>query len=161
VAVVLVAITLGPEFGNWLAAKIHVSKLFIVLWPYVRWILIGAFTVLAIETIYFWGPNVRQRFKDQVPGAIVAVVRWILASWGLGWYVSHFANYIQTFGVLGAVVGLMLWFYVTALALLLGAEMNAELAHSKGKRLREREGEPQANPVQVISPTHENLSKSA
>src|SRR5262249_46488615 len=124
VTIVLVAIALGPGFGNWLAAKIHISSLFPILWPYARWLLIGAFTIFSVETIYFLGPNVKQRFKDQIPGAIIAVLSWITASWGLGWYLSHFANYNKTFGALGAVVGLMLWFYITALALLLGAEMN-------------------------------------
>jgi uncharacterized BrkB/YihY/UPF0761 family membrane protein len=61
------------------------------------------------------------------------VLSWIGASWTLGWYLAHFANYSKTFGALGAVVGLMLWFYVTALALLLGAEMNCELLRSKRK----------------------------
>lgn len=133
VAALLIAIALGPEFGKWLATKIHVSWLFTLLWPYIRWILIGAFTIFSIETIYFLAPNVKLRFRDQIPGSIVAVLSWIGASWGLGWYLSHFANYNKTFGALGAVVGLMLWFYITALALLLGAEMNSELLRSRRK----------------------------
>ena len=133
VAVLLIAIAVGPEFGKWLATKIHVSWLFALLWPYARWVLIGAFTIFSVETIYFLAPNVKLRFKDQIPGAVIAVLSWIGASWALGWYLAHFANYNKTFGALGAVVGLMLWFYVTALALLLGAEMNCELLRSRRK----------------------------
>jgi membrane protein len=132
VLVVLLVTVLGPGFGNWLARHVEVGRAFAGLWPYLRWILIGALTVLSIEAIYFVGPNVKQRFKDQIPGAAIAVSSWIGASLGFGWYVGHFARYNQTFGTLGAVIGLMMWFYITALALMLGAEINAELMHARG-----------------------------
>jgi membrane protein len=138
VLLVLLMTVLGPEFGNWLANHVEVGPSFAGLWPYFRWSLIAIFTVLSIEAIYFVGPNVKQRFKDQIPGAAIAVASWIGASFGFGWYVGHFAHYNQTFGTLGAVIALMMWFYITALALLLGAEINAELVHSRGKSLSAR-----------------------
>ena len=162
VTALLISIALGPEFGKWLATKIHVSWLFALLWPYARWILIGSFTIFSVETIYFLAPNAKLRFKDQIPGSIVAVLSWIGASWGLGWYLTHFANYNKTFGALGAVVGLMLWFYITALALLLGAEMNSELlrsrrSHSAGTAIDEKIKPP----MEIQPKAEEKLPKSA
>ena len=138
VVLVLVVTVLGPGFGSWLAGRFAIGGLFAVVWPYIRWLLIAGFTVLSVEAIYFLAPNAKQRFRDQLPGAIIAVSSWIVASWGLGWYVRHVAHYNQTFGALGAVVGLMMWFYITGLALMLGAEINAELLHSRGLRLPEK-----------------------
>jgi membrane protein len=131
VILALIAIGIGPELGFWLAAEFHLRGVFASACPYLRWIVIAACTVFAVETIYFFGPDLRQRFRDQIPGATMAVLSWIFASWGLGWYVSRVAKYQQSFGTLGAVVGLMLWFYVTALALIAGAEINSELIRSR------------------------------
>jgi membrane protein len=147
VLLALVATVLGPEFGKWMAERVAVGHLFVIAWPYIRWILIIGFTVVTVETIYFFAPNVRQRFKDQIPGALIAVCTWIGASWGLGWYLRHLAHYNYTFGALGAVVGLMLWFYITALSLMLGAEINAELLHSKGERHEQKK--PPQGPIPI------------
>lgn len=138
IVLMLLVTVLGPEFGNWIARHIELGRFLAKFWPATRWILIVAFTILSVEAVYFFGPNVRQRFQDQIPGALVAVASWIVASWGLGWYLRQFTNYTQVFGTLGAVVGLMLWFYVTALALMLGAEVNAELLHARGRTFLQR-----------------------
>ncbi len=160
VAIVLVAIALGPEFGTWVADKLHITGLFFRLWPYFRWLVIAACTVLSVETIYFLGPNVKQRFKDHVAGAIIAVLSWIAISWVLGWYLSSFAHYNQTFGALGAVVGLMLWFYVTAITLMLGAELNSELAKACGRILREKESARETK-APLLLPERTTPAKSA
>jgi membrane protein len=140
--IALVAMVVGPRFGSWLSMRLHVSWIFAALWPLIRWLTIAGLTILSVEMIYFLGPNVKHRFAGQVPGAVLAVGSWIAASWVLRWYLRTFAHYNQTFGALGAVVALMLWLYVTALAIILGAEMNAELLHSIGKRLLEKEPTP-------------------
>jgi membrane protein len=136
VAIVLVTMAVGPEFGVWLSAKFNLSWLFADAWPHIRWMVIVVCTILSVEVLYFFGPSVRQRFKDQIPGAIVAVLSWITASWVLGWYLSSVADYKKIFGTLGAVVGLMLWFYITALALITGAEINAELLRARRSDVR-------------------------
>lgn len=145
--IVLAAVALGPEVGTWITARLKLSDFFLRSWPYIRWVVIGSFTILAIETIYFLAPNVKQRFRDQVLGALAAVAVWILVSWGLSWYLSNFANYNKTFGALGAVVGLMLWLYITAIALLLGAEFNSEWADAKGRILLEKEQPSVVQPI--------------
>ena len=118
----------GPRFGEWLAAKLHLSILYIVLWPYIRWIIAVTFTVLSVEALYFLAPNVKQRFWASLPGAILAVAAWLALSYLLGIYFRQFANFNKTYGTLGAAVALMVWLYWTGFAMLVGAELNAELA---------------------------------
>src|SRR5215510_7747065 len=118
----------GPRFGEWLAARVHLSYLFVLLWPYIHWSIAIGFTVLAVEALYFLAPNVKQRFLATLPGAILAVGCWIALSYLLGLYFRHFANFNKTYGTLGAAVALMTWLYWTGFAMLLGAELNSELA---------------------------------
>ena len=118
----------GPRFGEWLAAKVHLSQLFVWAWPYIHWTLAVAFTILAVEALYYLAPNVKQRFLATLPGAVLAVGAWIGLSYVLGIYFRSFANFNKTYGTLGAAVALMVWLYWTGFAMLVGAELNAELA---------------------------------
>jgi membrane protein len=124
----LAVMIVGPRFGEWLAAKIHLSQLFVWAWPYIHWTLSVAFTVLAIEALYYLAPNVKQRFLATLSGAVLAVGAWIGLSYVLGIYFRNFANFNKTYGTLGAAVALMVWLYWTSFAILVGAELNAELA---------------------------------
>jgi membrane protein len=133
----------GPRFGEWLAARIHLSKLFALLWPYLHWTIAIGFTVLAVEALYFLAPNVKQRFLATLPGAVLAVGCWLGLSYLLGMYFRHFANFNKTYGTLGAAIALMTWLYWTGFAMLLGAELNAELAKiSKEGRIQEKREPP-------------------
>jgi membrane protein len=130
-ALLLVALSLmvvGPGFGEWLAGKVHLSILFVILWPYIHWTIAISFTVLAVEALYFLAPNVKQRFLATLPGATIAVGCWLVLSYALGIYFRHFGNFNKTYGTLGAAIVLMIWLYWTGFALLLGAELNEELA---------------------------------
>ena len=130
-ALLLIALSVmivGPKFGEWLASKVYLSSLFVLLWPYIHWTIAVGFTILAVEALYFLAPNVKQRFLATLPGAILAVGCWIGLSYLLGIYFRHFANFNKTYGTLGAAVALMTWLYWTGFAMLLGAELNSELA---------------------------------
>ena len=124
----LAVMIVGPRFGEWLAAKVHLSQVFVWAWPYIHWTLSVVFTVLAVEALYYLAPNVKQRFIATLPGAVVAVAAWIGLSYLLGIYFRSFANFNRTYGTLGAAVALMVWLYWTSFAILVGAELNAELA---------------------------------
>ena len=129
----------GPRFGEWLASKMMVSKLFALLWPGLHWAIAIGFTVLGVELLYFLAPCVKQRFVATLPGAILTVVSWLALSSLLGIYFRHFANYSRTYGTLAGFIAFMTWFQWTSFALLVGAEMNAELAKvSSGGSLRRR-----------------------
>jgi membrane protein len=92
----------GPRFGEWLAGRVHLSSVFVVLWPSIHWSIAVGFTILAVEALYYLAPNVRQRFLATLPGAIFAVGCWIGLSYLLGFYFRHFANFNKTYGTLGA-----------------------------------------------------------
>jgi membrane protein len=143
-ALLLVALSVmmvGPRFGEWLAGRVHLSKVFVLLWPYIHWSLAAVFTILAVEALYYLAPNVKQRFFATLPGAILAVSCWIGLSYLLGIYFRNFANFNKTYGTLGAAIALMVWLYWTGFAMLVGAELNAELAKisSEGKLQEKRE----------------------
>jgi len=133
----------GPRFGQWLAIRVHLSSVFVFLWPYIHWSIAIGFTVLAVEALYFLAPNVKQRFLATLPGAVLAVGCWLALSYLLGMYFRHFANFNKTYGTMGAAIALMTWLYWTGFAMLLGAELNAELAKiSKEGRIQEKHEPP-------------------
>lgn len=133
----------GPRFGQWLAIRVHLSSVFVFLWPYIHWSIAIGFTVLAVEALYFLAPNVKQRFLATLPGAVLAVACWLALSYLLGMYFRHFADFNKTYGTLGAAIALMTWLYWTGFAMLLGAELNAELAKiSKEGRIQEKHEPP-------------------
>lgn len=136
VAVGLGVTLLGPNFAVHLSHHVHLSALFVDIWPALRWLIIGASVVFAVELLYFLAPNVKQDFLFTLPGAVIGVSAWILVSLGFGIYVRQFADYNATYGTLGGVIALMLWFYLSAVAILIGAEINAELVKAAGKKLK-------------------------
>jgi len=139
----LSVMVVGPRFGEWLAGRVHLSELFVLLWPFIHWTIAIGFTILAVEALYFLAPNVKQRLRATLPGAVVAVGCWIALSYLLGIYFRHFGNFNKTYGTLGAAVALMIWFYWTGFAMLVGAELNAELANiSKEGKLQEKHEPP-------------------
>ena len=148
-ALLLIALSVmivGPRFGQWLAARVNLSSLFVFLWPFIHWCVAVGFTVLAVETLYYLAPNVKQRFLSTLPGALLAVGCWIGLSYLLGVYLRHFGNFNKTYGTLGAAIVLMVWLYWTGFAMLVGAELNAELAKVS------REGKlPEKHKPQVIT----------
>jgi len=125
----------GPEFGKKLAEHHKLSWMFAAAWPYIHWAVSFGFTVLAVEFLYFIAPNVRQRFWNTLPGALISVSCWVALSYVLGVYFRSFAHFSKTYGALGAVVALMVWLYWNGFIMLLGAELNCELAKEtrKGK----------------------------
>ena len=143
--IALALMLVGPDFGGWLAAKVGLGSVFIAVWPYLRWSIAIAFAILAIELIYFFAPNVRQRFRRTLPGAALAVAGWLLLSWALGIYFQHFTNLNKTYGTLAAAIALMVWLYWTAFAILLGGEINADLLHEEGRRLALKEAAEQTD----------------
>ena len=144
-ALMLVALSVmivGPRFGEWLAARVHLSYLFVLLWPYVHWAIAIGFTILVVEALYFLAPNVKQRFLATLPGAILAVGCWIALSYLLGLYFRHFGSFNKTYGTLGAAIALMTWLYWIGFAMLVGAELNSELAKISRHGKIEQKHEP-------------------
>ena len=138
----LAVMVVGPRFGDWLASRLALSGLFVTLWPVLRWIIAIGFTILAVEVLYYLAPNVRQRFGATLPGAVLFVVVWSVLSLLLGYYFRHWANFNRTYGTLGGFIAFMTWLYWTSFILLVGAELNAELAKESKKGCVQTKGAP-------------------
>jgi membrane protein len=124
----------GTSLGAWFTSEFHLSPAVLATWRTLRWGIAAAFAVLALELIYHFGPNVKQRFRDSLTGAVVAVGGWIGLSYLLGIYFRHFASLDKTYGPLGSAIGLYVWFYLSGSAVLLGGEINfllGELRHAR------------------------------
>ncbi len=122
----------GPEFGAYLAGHMGFSWAFAMAWPYLRYALAVAFIVLAVEGLYFHGPNIKHRFLDTLPGAALAVLGWILLSSLLSLYVHRVAHLNKTYGVLGGGIALLLWMYWSSFTVLIGAVLNSEIIQERG-----------------------------
>ncbi len=107
----------------------------LTVWNIARWPLVLIFAILVVAILYYSTPNVKQpKFRWISIGATVAIVVWILASVLFGLYVANFSSYNKTYGALAGVVVFLLWLWITNLALLFGAEIDAELM--RGRQLQ-------------------------
>jgi membrane protein len=125
-ALVLVGPTLAEKVAIWM----HMGPVFTWTWKILQWPVIFALVALAIAIIYYYAPDAEQEFVWITPGSIVATTLWLLTSLVFKFYVANFTSYTATYGIIGGAIVLMLWFYVSALAVLVGAELNAEIEHA-------------------------------
>ncbi|MGJ7517485.1 YihY/virulence factor BrkB family protein [Pseudomonas baetica] len=120
---------LGPQVMSWIASQVGLEDFIVTVWTIARWPVIVILMMVAVALIYYVMPDVKQEFRFITPGSVLAVVVWIIASLGFGLYVKEFANYNAMYGSIGAIIVLLLYFYISAAVLLLGAEMNAVIEH--------------------------------
>jgi len=114
---------------------IGAGEVALTVWDIARWPLILALMILAVATLYYATPNVQQpKFRWISVGAGVAIVTWVIASVLFGIYVANFGSYNKTYGALAGVIVFLLWLWITNLALLFGAEVDAEL--ERGRQLQ-------------------------
>jgi membrane protein len=131
--VALVLMIEGTLFGVWFTGRFELHPAVLAAWRYLRLGIAIVFAMLAVELIYHFGPNVKQRLRDSLPGAIVAVMVWIGLSYLLGSYFRHFDSLDNTYGPLGAAIGLYVWFYLSGLAILLGGEVNVLISELRDR----------------------------
>ncbi|MBN1209002.1 MAG: YihY/virulence factor BrkB family protein [Myxococcaceae bacterium] len=101
--------------------------------------------MMFLWALLYWGlPNVKQRFKFITPGSVVGVIIWVLASWGFSKYVANFGKYDANYGAIGGVIVMLLWMWISAQVILLGAEINALIEHRspEGKSPGQKRPEP-------------------
>jgi membrane protein len=148
-SVVLVSLTLGAlvltggiadTIGDW----IGLGDTVVTVWDIAKWPIILLLVSLAFAVLYWAAPNVRQPgFRWVTPGSLLAIVLWALATVGFAVYVANFASYNKTYGSLGGVIVFLVWLWISNIAVLLGAEFDAEL--ERGRRLAEGESEEKAS----------------
>jgi membrane protein len=137
---VVALLVIGPYVESWIGSSLHAESATAWAWWTVQWPILFAALLFMFAVVLFVGPDVDHRsWKVVTPGAVTAVVVWLIASGGLAFYVAHFGSYEKTWGTLSAVVVTLLWLWVTSAALLFGAEVNAE-----ARRVHETSG---AEPV--------------
>lgn len=143
----LVLVLYGGKIVEGLAANFDFGSAFVLTWKLLQWPIVLAAMLLAFALIYYFAPDLReQKWAWITPGAVLGVVLWLLASFGLRTYLHFFDTYSNTYGSLGAVIILMLWLYLTGVAVLVGGELNAELEHlaaTLGDTNAKAEGEKQ------------------
>jgi membrane protein len=120
---------IGMRLVERIAELVGMDEVFVFLWGWLRFPVALSLFAVVLSLVYRFGPNAKQRFRSVVLGAALAVVLWAISSVGFSFYLANFANYGVTYGSLGAAVGLLLYLYLSASVVLLGAEVNAAIYH--------------------------------
>lgn len=125
----------GHFIGDLLVTYLQFPMETIQLWNVSRWIVNFVILFFVFIAIYYIAPNTCLTCKDVIPGALLAAVGWQITSIGFSFYINHWGNYNATYGSLGGVIVLMTWFYLSALVIIVGGEVNAisYLLRHKGK----------------------------
>lgn len=132
---IVLAVVLSGNLARSIGSEIGLSEVTVTVWNIAKWPFVLLLVVIAVALLYYATPNVRQpKFRWISPGALVAVVVWLLASAAFGFYVANFGSYNRTYGSLAGVIILLLWLWLSNLALLFGAELDAEL--ERGRELQ-------------------------
>lgn len=141
----VVLLVVGPQIGEAIAEYFGLGRVFEVVWGIGRWVAALLFLVFTVALIYYFAPDVGQPFRWITPGGFIGVLLWILASLAFRFYIANFGgdSYSATYGSIGAVIILLLYLYISSLAILFGAELNATLVRMKeelsGKEILEAE----------------------
>jgi membrane protein len=112
------------------AGWFNLGTVFTWTWKILQWPVVFALVSLGIALVFYYAPDAEQKFIWITPGSIVATFLWLLTSLVFRFYVTNFGSFNATYGTIAGVVVLMLWLYVSSLAILVGAELNAEIEHA-------------------------------
>ncbi|MDQ0163506.1 membrane protein [Bacillus alveayuensis] len=130
--VIVVALLLpvfGREIGLLISTAFGFSNLFLSIWNTMRWLLSAIILLIVFTGLYVMAPNQRLQLFEVYPGALFATVGWIVVSLAFSYYVARFGQFSVTYGSLGGVIVLLIWFYLSAIIIILGGEINAIIYH--------------------------------
>lgn len=134
VAIICIAFLLpifGRMIGIYLFSLISLSDNFITAWETLRWLISSVIFFIVFLALYKLAPNKKIYFKNAIWGALFATVFWQLVSLGFSYYVSTMGNYSATYGSLGAVIVLMIWFYISGIIIMIGGALNATIRQQR------------------------------
>ena len=152
VALLALALVLTGPIVDAVAGPLGISSTATTIWDIAKWPVMVAVVITIIAVLYYSTPNVKLRgFKWVTPGSVLALVVWLIASAGFAFYVANFSSYDKTYGALGGVVVLLIWLWITNLALLFGQQLNAE----RERGLELEEGAPRAEREIQLEPRSE------
>ncbi|MBU3142627.1 YihY/virulence factor BrkB family protein [Clostridium sp. CF012] len=124
-------VVFGQMIGGVIVNKFHVSSKFILNWDIIRYVVTLIGMVFIFASLYHFTPCRRMTWREVMPGATFSTLGWLLSSLGFAYYVNNFNNYSSVYGGIGGVIVLMLWLYITSIIILLGGELNAQLAFDR------------------------------
>jgi membrane protein len=138
-AISAVAVVITGPLANQVGNVVGAGSTAVTVWDIAKWPVLILMVGIMFSILYFTAPNVRHPgFSWLTPGGLVAVLVWIVASVAFAFYVANFSSYNKTYGTLGGIIAFLVWLWISNLAVLFGAELNAEL--ERGRRLEA--GEP-------------------
>ncbi|MEA2392002.1 MAG: rane protein [Solirubrobacteraceae bacterium] len=145
-AIIAISITLTGSLAKAVGDVIGVGSTAVTVWNIAKWPVLLLIVVGMVAILYYVAPNVRQpKFRWISPGGLLAVLLWGVASAAFGFYVANFGSYNKTYGTIGGIISLLVWLWISNLALLFGIEFNSEL-----ERARELEaGLPAEDEIQL------------
>jgi membrane protein len=123
-------VLVGPTLATELAQTMSLGPAFEWTWKILQWPVLFGLASLGIALVYYFAPDVEQEWVWLTPGSVFATTLWLAASLGFKYYVANWGSYTETYGLIGAVMILLSWFYISGLVLLIGAEVNAEIEHA-------------------------------
>jgi len=127
----MILIVFGGIMGTQFFHFLGFSDIFLKIWSYFRLIIALIAIILVFIFLYYSAPNRRMRFKEVLPGAIIASISWVIVSFAFSFYANNLGNYTAVYGSLGGIFALLTWIYLSSIIFLLGAEINASLIFSK------------------------------
>ncbi len=133
ILVSLSLVLIGPQLADYLTRWFGLNRVFAWLWKLVQWPVIVALVSVGIAMIYHFAPHRKRRWLWLTPGSMLATVLWLLGSLGFRLYVVASGSYESAYGTLGGIIVLMLWLYVSGLAIVIGAELDAEIERAIGQ----------------------------
>jgi membrane protein len=128
--VALSLVLVGPTLAEKLGQITGLGAPFEWTWLILQWPLVFALVTTGIGLIYYFGPDADQDWVWITPGAVAATILWLLVSLLFKIYIANFTDYEGSYGTVGGVIVILLWFYVSGIAILTGAELNAEIEHA-------------------------------
>jgi membrane protein len=147
-----VSLVLTGPIVSAVAEPLGIGSTAVDVWDIAKWPLMALVFLLMLAVLYYASPNVKLRgFKWVTPGSLVAITIWIVASALFGFYVANFGSYDKTYGTLGGLIALLVWFWISNLAILFGHQLNAERERS----LEIEEGRPRAEREIQLEPRAE------
>ncbi|EDO1182512.1 TPA: YihY/virulence factor BrkB family protein [Listeria innocua] len=134
VGATLLLLVFGQQIGMFLINHLNFSEDFLSFWNNLRWTVTLVVIFVVFTFLYWVAPNRRSTLISVLPGALFSTIGWTITSVGFAYYVNNFGNYSATYGSIGVIIILMLWFYLTGIILMIGGELNATLAIRKKKK---------------------------
>jgi membrane protein len=138
IIVIVIALLLpvfGRQIGLFVFSAFGLSDTFLVIWGAARWAVSFIVLLIVFSCLYYFAPNKHLHWKEVFTGAFLATLGWILVSSAFSYYVGNFGNYSATYGSLGGIIVLMVWFYLSGMIILIGGEINAIINCKREQKL--------------------------